>query len=175
MKNILLLFFVGFFCFAKCNKETLYNNGLPAATQQGKNTLAFMLNGQAWTPKGFNGTANLSVDVDFGFNDGIFNVVGYRTTNSTTEQFTIGISDSLNVITVPHTFIIFPNSVFGISYTKNPCDYFSKESATISKGTLVITKLDRINKIISGTFEGSLSKSGCETIQITDGRFDMKY
>jgi hypothetical protein len=167
---ILLLLSLG-----ACKKHRLQSNGLPPATQQGKNTLGFILNGQAWMPKGFNGTANLSIDVDFGFNDGIFNIVGYRTINSTTEQFTIGISDSLNTITIPHTFIIFPNSVFGISYTKNPCDYFSKESTTISQGTLIITKLDRINKIISGTFNGTLSKSGCETIQITEGRFDMKF
>ncbi|MFZ6025669.1 MAG: hypothetical protein ACOYVG_14560 [Bacteroidota bacterium] len=39
------------FCFAKCRKDKLGSNGLPAATQEGKNTLGFLLNGQPWTPK----------------------------------------------------------------------------------------------------------------------------
>ncbi len=166
------------FCFAACEKnkpDTDNPYGLPNATQSGKNTLGFLLNGEPWTPKGFNGTGNLSIDLDFGYNNGIFNIVGYRTINSTTEQFTIGISDSLNLITVPHTFTIFSNSVFGVSYTKNPCDYFSKESTTTAQGTLKITKLDQTNRIISGTFNATLSKNSCETILITDGRFDMKY
>lgn len=37
-----------------------------------------------------------------------------------------------------------------------------------------ITRFDLSMGIISGTFEFTLSKTGCETISITDGRFDAK-
>ena len=47
------------FCFAECKKNKPDSNALPAATQEGKNTLGFSLNGQPWTPQGNNGTANL--------------------------------------------------------------------------------------------------------------------
>lgn len=141
------------------------SNGLPPATQEGKNTLGFLLNGQPWKPQGFNGTANLSIDVDFGYNKGVFNIAAYRTIDSLTEQFTIGISDSLNLILIPYTFAIRDNAVFGVSYTKNNCDYFSKDNGTIAQGDMTITKLDRNNRIISGTFDAKLSKKRMDAPQ----------
>jgi hypothetical protein len=168
------------FIFAQCKKDKQSSTsdnpyGLPNATKEGKNTLGFLLNGVAWRPKGFNGTANLSIDLDFNFNEGIFNIASYRTINTDTEQFTIGVSDSLNLINLPHTFSIQPNSPFGVSYTKGFCDYFSKDASTTATGTLTLTKLDRSNRIISGIFNASLSKSGCQLVNITEGRFDMAY
>ncbi len=180
MKDLLYtLAVIACFWFAGCKKHhtTQPDNpyGLPNATQEGKNTLGFLLNGEPWTPKGFNGTSNLSIDVDFGFNQGIFNIASYKTINAITEQFTIGISDSLNFINSPYTFLIHPNSVFGISYTIGSCDYFSKNSSTTADGTMTITKLDKTMRIISGTFSATLSTAGCGVINITEGRFDMKY
>jgi hypothetical protein len=176
MKKIILAFLIlSLFSYSKCEKDKPDSNGLPAATQEGKNTLGFLLNGQPWVPQGFNGTANLSIDVDFDFTNGIFNLVGYRTINTKTEQFTIGISDSLSLIGIPYTFRIRPNSIFGISYTRTVCDYFSKDIATTGSGTMTITKLDRTDRIISGTFNATLSKADCEMVKITDGRFDMKF
>ena len=70
---------------SSCKKNvtpTSDDNGLPAATQEGKNTLGFLLNGQPWTPKGFDGTSNLSIDVDFGFSQGIFDIGSYKITES---------------------------------------------------------------------------------------------
>jgi hypothetical protein len=174
-KTIISILIISLFSFAKCSKEKMDSNGLPPATQEGKNTLGFLLNGQPWTPQGFNGTGNLSIDFDSGFKDGIFNIVGYRTINTTTEQFTFGVADSLNFISSPHTFHITVTSLFGVSYTTPLCDYFSKDVNTNAGGNFTITKLDRTNRIIAGTFNATLSKSGCETVQITDGRFDMKY
>lgn len=52
------------------------------------------------------------------------------------------------------------------------CDFF--EENTIS-GILTITKFDKVNYIISGTFEFTTALNGCDTLRITDGRFDIKY
>ncbi len=65
MKKILTAITIIFiFCFAQCKKPKVDSNGLPAATQEGKNTFGFLLNGQPWPPHGFNGTANLSLYYD---------------------------------------------------------------------------------------------------------------
>jgi hypothetical protein len=160
---------------ADCYKNKTDSDELPPATQEGKNKIGFLLNGQVYTPKGYNGTSNLSIDVDYGFRTGIFNIAAYRTINSITEQFTIGISDSLNLISIPYTFKIRPQSVFGVSYTKGNCDYFSKDNTTSAQGKMTITKLDKTNRIISGIFDASLNKTSCEPITISEGRFDMKY
>ncbi len=73
MKNLISLFLIiTLFSFAKCHKDKIDSNGLPAATQEGKNTLGFILNGKPWTPKGFNGTANLSLYYDPIYSGGVF-------------------------------------------------------------------------------------------------------
>ena len=175
MKNILSLFLIGFFfCFAKCNKEDLDFSTLPPATQEGRNTLGFMLNGKAWAPKGFRVTGNLSIDYDPGYNQGIFNIVAYDFSTPISQQFTIGIRDSLNFINAPISFHLNQSSLYVVSFSKS-CNYFSTLQGIGSNGNLTITKLDRANHIISGTFSATLYKTGCDTIKITEGRFDMKF
>lgn len=162
------------FCFAECKKNKPDSNGLPAATQEGKNTLGFMLNGQPWKPQGVRGTGNLSIDYDPAFNQGIVGIVAYNFAPAISEQLTIGIRDSLNFINAPITLTLSNNSLFGISYSSD-CDLFSTYSDVISSGSMTITKLDRTNRIISGTFSATLKKSSCTEIKITEGRFDMKF
>lgn len=165
-------------CFAECKKNKPDANGLPAATQEGKNTLGFLLNGQPWKPQGFSGTGNLSIDYDQGFNNGILGIVGYRTlTASDKTQFILGIVDSLNFLNAPFTLIIKKKSLGALNFsTKNYCDILHTDTTIYQSGKIIISKLDRMNRIIAGTFEGILFKQTCgDTIRITDGRFDMKY
>ena len=175
MKRIILLLLVAFvFCFARCKKDTVDSNGLPAATQEGKNTLGFLLNGQPWKPQGNSITGNLSIDFDPNFNQGGFNIVAYDFNSPTQEQFSIGVRDSLNFAHTPATYNLSQNSLYGISF-KKLCDYFNQLPDVQSIGSLNISKLDRVNRIIAGTFNATLSKTGCASITISEGRFDMKY
>lgn len=175
MKRIISAFLIlSAFTFSKCEKDKPDSIGLPAATQEGKNTLGFLLNGQPWMPQGVRGTGNLSIDYDPTFNNGIFEIVGYDFVPTVSEQLTIGIKDSLNFINAPATFNLNKESLYVISYSKT-CDYFSTLSEVGSSGSMTITKLDRTNRIISGTFNATLSKAGCEIVKITEGRFDMKF
>ena len=162
------------FCFAQCKKSNVDSNGLPAPTQDGKNTIGFLLNGQPWKPQGVRGTGNLSIDYDAGFNEGIFSIVAYNFNTPLSQQFIIGVRDSLNFINAPITLALNRTSLYSLSYN-NPCDYFNQLNDVASIGSLTITKLDRTNRIISGIFNATLSKTGCSEIKITEGRFDMKF
>lgn len=162
------------FCFAECKKNKLDSNGLPAATQEGKNIIGFLLNGQPWKPQGSSITGNLSIDFDPNFNQGVFNIVAYDFKSSTQEQFSIGMRDSLNFAKIPTTYNLSQNSLYGISF-KRSCDYFNQLNDVQSSGSLTITKLDKVNRIFAGTFNATLSKTGCPPITISEGRFDMKY
>ena len=149
---------------------------MPPATQEGKNTLGFLLNGQPWTPKGFNGTANLSIDFDEGINQGVVGISAYRIlSNDNRQYFGIGISDSLNLFSAPKVIDINNASIGRVRFENPLCNFFSTDANTYANGTLSITKLDRSNRIIAGSFNAILFKSGCDTIRITEGRFDMKY
>src|SRR5690625_5713030 len=43
------------------------------------------------------------------------------------------------------------------------------------EGSIIYTKIDRKNFILSGEFEFSAVNDECDTVYITDGRFDMQY
>jgi hypothetical protein len=45
---------------------------------------------------------------------------------------------------------------------------------THTMGTF-FSKIDRTNYILSGTFEFSAVTENCDTVKITDGRFDVHY
>ncbi len=175
MKKILIFICIlTSFCFVKCEKDRTDVTGLPPATQEGKNTLGFLLNGEPWIPQGVRGTANLSIDYDPGYNQGIFSIVAYNFSIPISEQFIIGLKDSLNFMNAPIILNLSRESLYSISYN-TPCGYFNQRSDVSSSGSLTITKLDKLNHIISGKFNATLSKNGCPTIQITEGRFDMRY
>ncbi len=179
MKNLILAtLIISIFCFSDCKKNTIDSNGLPKATQEGKNTLGFLLNGQPWTPKGIRGTGNLSIDLDPGIGNGILGINAYNFEPVNSEQFQIGLADSINFVTAPQIFTINRLRLAHISFMNFDCgDYFSGFNTVTTEGSLTITKLDRTNRIISGRFEATLTKSGlgCGTIKITEGRFDMKF
>jgi hypothetical protein len=162
---------------SSCKKEIVIDNsGLPPTTQTGANTLGFTLNGQPWIPQGNNGTANLSIDYDAGFNNGVFGISAYKIINTNNrEYFGIGLKDSLNFMVAPFNINLSNTSLYRIRFDNGICSYFSTDTDTKTSGSLTVNKLDRINRIISGTFNATLSKAGCDTIKITDGRFDMKF
>jgi hypothetical protein len=57
-----------------------------------------------------------------------------------------------------------------------PCDdYDSRNATSTSKGSLVVTCLDLAAGIVSGTFDFTIAKPGCDTLKVTQGRFDGKF
>lgn len=166
---------ISIFCFAKCQKEKPDSNGLPPVTQEGKNTFGFMLNGQPWTPLGNNGTANLSLYYDATFAGGGFNLAAYRIISNGVRQRLTIFGDSIQYA----QRIILPNSSkFGAIFRNDisGCDYdVTDTTVKITGGYFDLKKLDKINNIFSGEFEIKFKKTGCEDVQISQGRFDMKF
>ena len=183
MKHTIWLLLIGIvFCFAKCGKEKPIDSdsnnipGLPPATQTGANTLGFLLNGVPWTPAGNYGTANLSISFDPGLNNGVFGISAYRYTAGKRSSFGIGVGDSLNFLAIPFLRALNPSSIFSASFSKiDSCILDSYYDSVFSSGHLKIIRLDRTQGIISGEFKCTLSGLGCDTIKITEGRFDMKF
>ncbi len=164
----------------QCEKDTPDPNnipGLPPATQIGANTFGCLVNGKPWVPAGSNGTANLSIDYDSGINNGIFNIAAIN--NVSASQYSriwIGIDDSINILKSPYTLVINNKSIAFIKYSKNGnCIVRSFDNDVISSGKITITKHDKATRIISGNFEAYLSKIGCDTVKLTEGRFDFKF
>lgn len=148
---------------------------LPPITQTGANTFGCLLNGKAWTPNGnVGGTSNYSVDYDPGYAKPILNISTYRypSSDDNDKQMITIFSDNLTSTGVyPLTIINHQEALF--KDRKTECHY-KKGGPQFRSGILTITKLDLKQGIISGTFEFTLAKPGCDTIKVTNGRFDKK-
>ena len=64
-------------------------------------------------------------------------------------------------------------AIYGDYSYKNGCVNFNLDTTTIRK--LTITKFDKTNNIISGTFEFTVYNVCTDTLKITRGRFDTKF
>jgi hypothetical protein len=177
-QSFLYVLFFLFFSFASCKKHKTDTpvDQLPPATQEGKHTLGFLLNGEPWTPKGWSGgTTNLSLYYDPSYHGGTFNITTYRQLSQDDKQ-TFGIAtDSFQAV---GTFFLNHNSNLKVGFDDRikSCTITPFDTSIYREGKLVITKFDKINQIISGTFDFKLFNSNCgDTIKITNGRFDMKF
>lgn len=67
------------------------------------------------------------------------------------------------------------NRVGQFSYFNIFCSFRWTDTIQNHNSFVNITKFDTQNRIIAGTFEYTLYKPGCDTVRITQGRFDVKY
>ncbi|MBC7920927.1 MAG: hypothetical protein H7Z75_07515 [Ferruginibacter sp.] len=149
---------------------------LPPATQEGKGTLGFMLNGKLWVPKGFTGRSNSSLSYDPGLNGGLLTLSAYRIEGDEGQYITIYCG---GVTQIGAYALSRPNPPGGVVYfnsntrTNTACDY-GDGSIVSQQGTLTITRFDLTKHIIAGRVEFTLIHPECDTIRATDGRFDME-
>ncbi|MBH8570915.1 hypothetical protein KB206_18635 [Microvirga sp. STS02] len=152
-------------------------NQLPPATQTGANTFDCLLNGQPYTPKGNNGTPNYAVIYDPGFQGGNLQVLTYRYlgSGSNTLQSLSIIGDSISRVGTYRLTATGGRKAFFLDETRSfPCNQFAGGKGVYTNGTLTITRLDRQTGILSGTFEFTLAQPGCDTVKVTQGRFNKK-
>jgi hypothetical protein len=163
-------------CKKDKNTNDIYDNvpGLPPATQIGANTFGCLVNGMPWVPMGYNGTNNLSIDYDPGFNNGILNIVAYKFIAPIDEQILLSVRDSLNFLKAPFSINLSSSSLYGLSYKKF-CHLWNRFPDVYSSGFLTIKMLDRNSGIIAGEFNATMYRVGCDTIKITQGRFDFRF
>ena len=187
MKNFKLLMII-IACaniFAACKKdktEPTELSKLPPATQTGANTFGCLVNGKAWVAQRNDCSIFCSPSFKIlydGANGGTLSITGLKIDlqHNVDEQFNI-FFDSSNFKTI-HQITIF-NTLRTASFrnyaVNNSCNTYvrSLDSTVTHLGKVTLTKYDLPNGIFSGTFEFTLTKPGCETISVTDGRFDKK-
>lgn len=160
--------------FGQCRKrhDPTPLEQLPPATQTGADTFGCLLNGQAWRPKGFNGTSNYSVDYDPTYQGGTLNLFTYRLDQAGKQQVIGLFSDSLTRVGT-YPLIRLNHAEPQFSDEKTGCE-FLQGGPQYRAGTLTITRLDRTARIVSGTFHFKLYQPGCDSVIVTEGRFDKQ-
>jgi hypothetical protein len=149
-------------------------DALPPATQAGENTFGALVNGRAWIPKGCVGSgagADLfwpnffTLGADWACTDesmGLF-ITSPDGTLITTQSYPIVSSFVKDD---------FESRGGGRFVSNGICIY---DGDHVLDGKITLTRLDKKNKIVAGTFEFSTVREGCDTIRVTDGRFDFRY
>ncbi|OMP30416.1 hypothetical protein [Mangrovimonas sp. DI 80] len=159
MKRNFFILFALFFALLSCNNDD--DNAsqnpidqLPPATQTGENTFGCLVNGE---PMAIEGLLNMTAIYQGGFiqfgGGGIYMIVSDPNVN--TEYSLIG------------------EARFTEDDDGPAMCYYDFENTY--EGFVKFSKIDQTNYIISGTFEFSTVTENCETVHITNGRFDMQY
>lgn len=166
------------FLFTACAKDV---DALPPATETGANTFGAKVNGEYWIPQGFGilPTAEILEARYINPTDILINARNFgKTPNETEFEFYIkDISGPGTFLFNQHTAVYPDESASYGYYIKRK---FTPEDEWITDashtGRIVITKLDKENKIISGTFEFQAVSmyNASVTLTVTEGRFDLK-
>lgn len=146
--------------------------GLPNATQTGANIFACRINGQNWIAK--NSRSNIS---GYTSNDTLVVSGANPETTSYMEIFFIRI---YQLVDRQHKYRLSDTLKLYSEFVTNKNCFLNSGGLGVGKGKsfdgeLNVTKIDRINKILSGTFWFNIKTDYCDTLKITDGRFDIKY
>ena len=144
---------------------------LPPETQTGQHTFGCLVNGQAWTPAGnpFGGPL---------FSAGYYNHNLYLTANraiavdgsNSTQRIQIEI-DSIDLVGV---YLLSQSSYRSaeLSDREKQCVFITDKT---HPARVEITRLDLVNRIVSGRFSFTLEMAGCGKVTVTDGRFDSRF
>ncbi len=164
------------FCFAQCKKHihtpTPDNPyGLPNATQTGAGVFACRINGvNAIAKNDINSVGGwMSKNRDTLSVGGIFRKVFFQ-------QIAFGSLDKdrevKNVYPIEDS-----TTMYFLFSTDSTCRGGGANVINIHQatGTVVFTKIDTVKTIVSGTFSCRIPIPDCDTLNVTDGRFDITY
>ena len=169
---------VALLVFMSCRKEI---DKLPEVTQTGENTFGAVINGKLWGPLGF-GIVQTAPTLD-----ALYDGFGRLTINA--RNFGSSPNESemeiyLTGVTGPGTYQLnkmtgtLPNATANYAYYVERRITPKDEWMTNAQypGTVTITRLDRVHKVVSGTFEFKAINTGSDLkpLTVTDGRFDIK-
>lgn len=156
IKIILLLLSIGLSSMQCIKKNEVPQPTLPAETQTGANTFGCFVNGELWLPKSNFPYSSLNATIQYD----ILNLVANQGNKS---------SIVLVIRDLKYTGeYSFSNKIYASYAIGDNEDY-------AMLGKIIVTKYDKTNQIISGRFWFKAENNAGETINVTDGRFDLNY
>jgi hypothetical protein len=178
MKKFIFIFLAAISLSSSCRNEPQIIEPtvptLPPITQTGENTFGCLVDGEVWLPKG----GGILFAYDVTYSNGYFQVyvnqssdVGFQTV-----QMSLFPVNRDTVVEIQNSSL--PNDLkffrFGDA-TVSPAGYYDAIGGQYT-GVLNISKLDSINHILSGTFWfDAIDTTTNKTVQIREGRFDVRY
>lgn len=151
--------------------------GLPDATQSGQDIFACLVNGKPWI------AGNIDEAVVGTVHPNSLDVSGILSTGDEVEQMGLVIYQSIDNIEINIPYNLSDTAIIRSEMSGGGDSCFAGSAYAYGSpfyvyavsGQLVITKLDTARQIVSGTFWMDIPSPYCDTVKITDGRFDIRY
>ena len=184
LKHSRVLLLLPLLGMGKCERDPAPVFTLPPVTQTGANTIGFVVDGRVWQNYGKAPyTANLSdnLKADYATQFKKLYVDASQTALNVREIFGFELDSLAGVGVYQTTNKPVPNSipraVRALGFGDELTNIYYSSLLKGAKATITITKLDTIQRIIAGTFEGTLRQKDDSTklVHVTDGRFDVHY
>lgn len=174
MKTVLMILFAATL-FTGCKKDK-GEDQLPPATQIGANTFGCKINGRVFVPKGYDPNRikpNPHIIYDYGLNGQPYLYIEVNRFKDYNGQQIISFGNLNNL----GYYSLSDNMSFSCLWPNviGSCGTVAFDTTIQKWGGGYITKLDIANHIISGTFDFKYKTQSCDTVYITDGRFDIKF
>ena len=141
--------------------------GLPNATQEGKNIFACRVNGENWIAE-----KKFSYSIEVVWKDTFMVIRGIKTS----DMYMIILNNEH--ITKNKTYSLDDTLKCYADFSSTESNCFNSDGSRSAKsyeGELTLTKVDTVNRILSGTFWFNILTDYCDTMKVTDGRFDIRY
>ena len=168
---ILLLFFCTLLLNSKCKKEN--EPQLPPETTTGAMTFGCKIDGKVFVPKGSNAGPDISAQYLFlGTGPGGGWWLNLSAANRE-EAKGVNIRTDTLLLLEGNSYVLKKQKGFpSAEHSNGLFDYLITNNDT---GNLVVTKHDQTQRILSGRFSFTASRSTGEKVTITEGRFDIRY
>lgn len=187
-KTMTIISSIALFFMIACDKNEDEQQSLPPITQEGANTFGVIVDGRVLAPRNGTGTFNLA---DYGmiliegpesYNFNEIDVHDFASERTASINIHI-----LNLRNIGEYRVDESNCEDGIDSPETTniyCRIYDYEEKIYKQycsfensGTIIITRYDSANQIVSGTFSGKARNINDSTdeIEITEGRFDIKW
>lgn len=173
------IFFISFILLSgRCKKDKLPDPVLPPATQEGKNTIGFKVNGNIWLPYyecGFGSDPCGEISAKYGPPDNVNDHFAFQVAKRYgTRHSSLSIGSFVPITTTGNKFDSVNINFRGENSSGNTDEW--GKSLIGPQGVFEVTKVDRVARTISGIFSFTLyeNNGSGRTLDITEGRFDFK-
>ncbi|HEY9362804.1 MAG TPA: DUF6252 family protein [Chitinophagaceae bacterium] len=177
LKLAIVLFFTGLF-IVSCTKEV---TELPPGTQTGANTFGARVNGEFWIPEGFGVVPTAPILEARYIDKNLFiNARNFSSSPNETE-FEIYVEN----VAAPGIFLLNKNTGMYPHQSESYAYYVKRKFTPVDEwmtnsrygGQVTITKIDFEARIVSGTFyfQAESEYTADQSINVTEGRFDVKF
>jgi hypothetical protein len=168
--KILITAFISVLFLGSCKKEV---TELPPATQTGANTFGAMVDGKMWVPQRFGSIPSNNLLEARLLGNNLYIVAQNFSSSPTETEFDITVYG----VTGPATYSLSPAAGIGYYVKRNLSPINEWTTSATFTGSVTITKLDTVSRIVSGTFQFNAVEvfNSAPPISVVDGRFDIKY